>query len=271
MARRRPFRPFHALNGLGRKHPVLLAGAFVSARYVIGDSAVQLNGAGNGATAWNQWNQRRTAAFGLFGFTYGSTCGYFFYNKVYPRVFGASRPVLAAVTDVLTQTPFLYFPMFYIVREGVYKGPREALRHPLATARSGIAAWKSNFLEDFKMTLAFWLPAHLFNFKYLPLHMRMPFIGTLGLAWTMGLSTYRSGDAVEREGTEDLEAFVAEPEVPKQRRLPGWVPPGMRMPTVLGVSLASATTSSASSSSSSSSSSSPLAVTCSVTQASGGK
>ena len=241
-------RRFGALNSLGKKHPLLLAGGFVSARYLIGDSTVQLNGMSGGADGVGKsWNKRRTVAYGLFGFTYGSTCGYFFYNKVYPRVFGASRPVLAAVTDVLTQTPFLYFPMFYIVREGVYKGPREALRHPLATARSGIKAWRSNFLEDFKMTLAFWLPAHLFNFKYLPLHMRMPFIGTLGLAWTMGLSTYRNGETKEEEA-DDFEAFVSEA-TPKPRHLPVLpVFPGM-------VPLAS------------SSSSAPIAVSCAAAPA----
>ena len=69
-------RRFPALNSLGKKHPLLLAGGFVSARYLIGDSAVQLNGM-RGVTdgVIKSWNKQRTAAYGLFGFTYGSTCG----------------------------------------------------------------------------------------------------------------------------------------------------------------------------------------------------
>ena len=211
-----------AFNAYGKRHPVFFAGAFVGGRYLLGDSAVQLQ-AGKG------WNQQRTAAFTAFGVSYGSSLGYWSYSKLYPRLFGLSRPLTTAVVDVLTQTPFLYFPMFYVVREAIYGGPN-SFQHPADTLRGGLQKWKDNFKEDFKMTLLFWLPAHAFNFKYMPLHFRMPFIGTVGLLWTMGLSTYRSGCTEEDRDTSNEQIAQVPFYIPSQE-IPG--------PIVMPISLVS--------------------------------
>ena len=48
------------------------------------------------------------------------TAGYWFYNIVLTKFFG-TRPYVAAVVDVVTNCPFLYYPMFYIAKAFVFE------------------------------------------------------------------------------------------------------------------------------------------------------
>jgi hypothetical protein len=64
---------------------------------------------------------RRTALFTLFGGVYAMTAGYWFYNVVLTTPFLVTRPYVAAVVDVVTNCPFLYYPMFYIAKSFVFE------------------------------------------------------------------------------------------------------------------------------------------------------
>lgn len=149
------------MNKFSKRKPILFGGLTTAARYLIGDSIVQVGASLSlspslsllpsrthahpftpicprmasllGVSAVHShldtprnhfqamsedpgWDFQRTLLFTLFGFVYASTAGYTVYNLIYPRLFGSSRPYMTAFLDVCSQTPFFYFPTFYIAR-----------------------------------------------------------------------------------------------------------------------------------------------------------
>lgn len=114
------------------------------------------------------------------------------YNVIYPRLYGASRPFLAAWTDVLTNNPFVYFPGFYVCKSFAYASMSTWLKRPKQIAVDGLTSYRTNFWSDAKTAVLFWLPCHTFNFRLVPLHFRMPFMAAIGLIWATLLSA-RSG------------------------------------------------------------------------------
>uniref|UniRef100_A0A7S3YJ58 Uncharacterized protein n=2 Tax=Lotharella globosa TaxID=91324 RepID=A0A7S3YJ58_9EUKA len=169
------------VNKAARLNPVLFAGASIGLRYLLGDGLVQKMEGGS-------WDVRRSVIFGLFGFAYGSTVGYGVYNILYPRFAPPGWPLGTAIFDVLTNTPFIYFPMYYFVYvaidDNMMHGPAEYIKR-------GLKLHRENFREDAKAAAMFWIPVHWLNFKMVPLHLRMPFMGLIGFSWAVILSAQR--------------------------------------------------------------------------------
>ena len=145
------------------------------------------------------WQPLRSAVFSTFGLLYGLGPGYLWYNKVIPRLFPGFA-LRAAVADVLVQCPLMYFPLFYITNEAYQQGwaptPSDLGRAP-AVARDALEKYRGNFLEDERALILFWLPCHFLNFRFVPLHFRMPFMALIGFGWTAILSTMRGGDVAQ--------------------------------------------------------------------------
>jgi predicted amino acid-binding ACT domain protein len=49
-------------------------------------------------------------------------------------------------------------------------------------------------MEDLQALWKIWVPATLFNFAFMPMHLRIPFVAGVSLLWTCILSAMRGGD-----------------------------------------------------------------------------
>lgn len=144
------------------------------------------------------WDPRRTALFAVFGFVYASGPGGLIYNKLYPKLL-PGRPFLTALIDNLTNTPFLYMPLYYGLAEIIKDVAKNELftRSASGMLSSAFTVWASNFPEDFKMSCTFWIPSQAFNFYFFPVHLRMTVMGAIGFGWIAILSAFRGRSAVE--------------------------------------------------------------------------
>jgi len=165
-----------------KKHPVIVAGGSTCIRYILGDTVVQLSTKDKD----EEFNYIRTLCFALFGYSYASTIGYRVYNCLYPAL--GWSPLRAALADVFVQMPVLYFPLFYAWREFALSDPTQWTKQPLQIVQNGLSAFRHNLVDDVVLGAKFWIPAHIINFKYVPIHYRQPFIGVIGFAWAMILS-----------------------------------------------------------------------------------
>jgi hypothetical protein len=210
---------------LFKRHPALMGGGVaLGFRYVCCDMMVQYTeqrGAkgeidGNGAGAiigggnhekeessfFSRFDYRRNAVLACFGFLYGTGPGYLCYVKLYPILF-KSKPLRAAIFDVTVQCNLLYYPLYYLVYDFIknpyFENEEDRLETTSLVSKTydmferALTMQGRNFFEDTVSMSAFWIPAHYANFKYVPVHYRMPFMSTIGLGWGAILSFTRGG------------------------------------------------------------------------------
>lgn len=72
--------------------------------------------------------------------------------------------------------PLMYFPAFYCTKELVMADKPDFGKV--------IADYKQNMKEDLLALWKIWLPATLFNFAFMPMHLRIPFAAGVSLLWT---------------------------------------------------------------------------------------
>ncbi|GAB5359511.1 hypothetical protein AAMO2058_000550300 [Amorphochlora amoebiformis] len=171
------------LTRKAKRYPITTAGITLGARYGLGDMMVQLAGD-------EPWDPSRTLMFVTFGSTYACTFGYGIYNVLYPRFFPRNLPVLNAAFDCMLNSPFIYFPIYYIYRELTIT-IKEGRKDFNTVFSRGLTTWKEGFWTDVKAVTAFWLPMNSFNFWIVPLHFRQPFMAVAGMCWAMILSNLR--------------------------------------------------------------------------------
>lgn len=154
---------------------------------------------------------KRNAAFAAFGFIYLGGVQYTLYVPVFGRLFPgaatfAAKPLtqkfkdvrgmfhLAAQTflDQCVHHPLMYFPAFYITRELVMNSDKPDFYRVLAD-------YQRNMKDDLLALWKIWVPATMFNFAFMPMHFRIPFVAGVSLLWTCVLSAMRGGDVVHSE------------------------------------------------------------------------
>lgn len=138
----------------------------------------------------NDIDLKRLGLFTTFGFVYLGGWQYFLFNKAFVRCEqhmtarkygrGTSAAVLTFL-DLGVHTPLLYFPSFYALK-GYIDG------QPVSDT---VNKYKNNITEDMVSMCQLWLPAQLFNFSCVPIHMRMPYITSVSFLWTIVLSMQR--------------------------------------------------------------------------------
>lgn len=171
-------------------------------RYILGDCCVQY-------ACDEPWDPVRTLLFASFGFSYASTAGYVVYNRIYALRALATRPVLTAFIDCLTNMPMLYFPAFYVAREFALCTDNRGIEDPLAVAKSGLARARGNLGEDIVMGGAFWFPFHIVNFTLFPIHLRQPVMAVVGFGWATLLSLVRGNLSSEDTNKDNVGYRVA--------------------------------------------------------------
>mmetsp|Transcript_2566 Transcript_2566/g.5072 ORF Transcript_2566/g.5072 Transcript_2566/m.5072 type:complete len:242 (+) Transcript_2566:78-803(+) len=186
-----------AVSKRARAYPVATSGLVIGVRYAVGDGVVQ-------AMSGDSWDVRRTALFAAFGSTYAMTFGYGVYNVLYPALMPKGRPILNALIDCCTNSPFLYFPVYYIFREFAYEATPETRAQPVEVVKNGLSKWKEALPRDFKACFLFWLPVNSLNFWIVPLHFRQPFMAVVGFAWAMILSNSRGSRDEEPKWADEV-------------------------------------------------------------------
>lgn len=159
---------------------------------------------------------KRNAAFAAFGFVYLGGVQYTLYVPVFGRLFPnaarfAAKPLRQKLQDVrgmwqlLAQTfcdqcvhhPLMYFPAFYVTKELVM-GPSNNESGQPEIGRV-LNEYRQNMKEDLLALWKIWVPATLFNFAFMPMHLRIPFVAGVSLLWTAVLSAMRGGDVVRAQ------------------------------------------------------------------------
>lgn len=153
---------------------------------------------------------KRNAAFAAFGFVYLGGVQYTLYVPVFGRLFPkaaafAAKPLAQKVRDargmmhLFAQTfldqcvhhPLMYFPAFYMTKEVVMQDKPDIVRV--------LTDYQKNMKEDLLALWKIWVPATMFNFAFMPMHLRIPFVAGVSLLWTCVLSAMRGGDVVHSE------------------------------------------------------------------------
>ncbi|KAL3921900.1 MAG: hypothetical protein SGILL_002504, partial [Bacillariaceae sp.] len=107
---------------------------------------------------------------------------------------GMWQLVAQTFLDQCVHHPLMYFPAFYITKELVM-GPSN---NPSGQPEIGrvLSEYGENMREDLLALWKIWVPATLFNFAFMPMHLRIPFVACVSLLWTCVLSAMRGGDVV---------------------------------------------------------------------------
>lgn len=187
---------------LGKRHPVLfgmaITGAKTSTADVIAQVVIQQR-------AISDINWRRNAVFGLFGTCYLGCFAYFLYVPCFKAWFPrtatfASLPLRQKLRDraglrqlggqlaidQFLHIPLLYYPVFYVLKEGVETGTVSTM-----TARTGLRKYAANAVPDNIAQWCLWIPAQAVNFAICPMWLRVPFVAGVSFCWTIYLSLTR--------------------------------------------------------------------------------
>lgn len=173
---------------------------------------------------------RRSAAFACFGCLYVGMAEWFFYVSIFsalcPHAIRFANESFASkvadraglhdlarqiVYDNLILTPFVYFPVFYTVKQviAIFSSQRAAVEEPLKPTSSvpvpveglqrlpaapceGLQKYQTNFWEDNMASCAIWIAGDFLTYSA-PMWLRMPVYHGCGFFWTMGLSYMRGG------------------------------------------------------------------------------
>eukprot|EP00657_Telonema_sp_P-1_P006501 TRINITY_DN25312_c0_g1_i1.p1 TRINITY_DN25312_c0_g1~~TRINITY_DN25312_c0_g1_i1.p1 ORF type:complete len:194 (+),score=23.99 TRINITY_DN25312_c0_g1_i1:101-682(+) len=169
--------------------PVLLAGASLSCRYMVGDSFTQLVIEGQ-----ESLDPPRFATFATFGMLLGAGPLYFSQGVLIPRMVRNMNSNLAKcatflAVDIGFVMPFIYFPLFYATHQVMHA------RHEGSSIERVPAAayerWSTNILSDMTFCAAILGPQDVVMQMFVPPQWRIPFVSLSGVVWTVILSSRR--------------------------------------------------------------------------------
>jgi len=165
---------------------------------------------------------RRTGLFASFGFFYLGGVQYALYVPVFSRLFpnaasfaaksvGEKLRDVKGLRDLVAQVfldqalhhPFMYFPVFYIMKDVLTSDAPSPVR--------AVSSYVSNMREDCLALWKIWVPSTFINFAFMPMHLRIPWVATTSLVWTCILSAMRGGaEAPEKEVYAAVDAETLE-------------------------------------------------------------
>ncbi|CAE7030043.1 unnamed protein product [Symbiodinium natans] len=157
---------------------------------------------------------QRNGAFTAFGFAYLGIIQWFIYVTLFTRLcphairfanlpFAEKLKDRAGQMDLVKQTcldnfvhyTFVYFPVFYVIKEGINtvtaSSQAPAPAEPLVSR--ALAKYWRNAVQDNLYMWALWVPFDLIIYA-VPIWMRLPLNHSVSLAWTMILSALRGSE-----------------------------------------------------------------------------
>ena len=135
------------------------------------------------------FDRRRAGMFYAFGGYYGA----WFYTvcKMLDRVpikSPWSKAVFSAMVDGFLHVPCVFLPQFYTFKEWITAPePRELSEH----ASIGLAKWRANWHQDVLASAGVFVPLGIFNFRFVALRWRVPFLSCFSIAYPIILSHTR--------------------------------------------------------------------------------
>ena len=142
-------------------------------------------------------DKRRTLIFGTFGLVYLGGWQHLLFCKLFSRVSNImqnynvstiQRSCVLTFLDMGVHTPFFYYPAFYTIK-------CVAENKSFADVKE---MYKNNIGQDLISIWKIWIPAQIYNFNYVPLYLRMPFITSVSFIWTMILSLTHGNNVVPK-------------------------------------------------------------------------
>jgi len=139
-----------------------------------------------------QFDWKRNIIFGIHGTLYIGIFQYMLWNCCFTTVTGmvcrtaSAATALMVTMDLLLHIPFIYFPIFYCMKEVMQTNKLN--KEVMATA---FTKWRKNLEEDVKACWGMWAPIQAITFSVVPLHLRVPFVSVVNFCWTVILSTMR--------------------------------------------------------------------------------
>jgi protein Mpv17 len=231
-----------AIFGILKRNPLASAAVLTGTKTSLADLFVQT--CLEGKHFPQEMDTNRNLVFLNFGFFYQGGFQYLIFGPLLEKLFPAREAVLtagrksaatAAVASISSAArwlpifkkvaftmclvdPFLFFPVFYFVKELVTgkdsqqdnivevmslsaTGPPQ-IGHVLstisstmgsiweATCNESVRVWKQNVVSDCAANILIWLPGHLVTFS-LPTHLRMPWVAGVSSLWCVLLSWRR--------------------------------------------------------------------------------
>jgi hypothetical protein len=163
-----------------------LAQVFLSLKYGTGDVIAQN---ANIAMHGGEFDRRRAAMFYGFGGYYGV----WFYGLC--KVLNAvpipnpwAKAIFSAAFDGFVHVPLWFFPQFYTFKDWVTSTESRGLRHH---ASVGLDKWKRNWRGDVLASAGVFIPLGIFNFRFVPLRWRVPFLSCTSIIFPIIVSTTR--------------------------------------------------------------------------------
>ena len=108
---------------------------------------------------------------------------------------GIAAMLAQVFLDQCVHHPFLYFPVFYSIKEVVAGN----------TVMDGLTKYRGNMSEDMVALWKVWVPATIINFSFCPMWARIPFVASTSLIWTFILSSMRGSNDIEVPHAMDSE------------------------------------------------------------------
>mmetsp|Transcript_141086 Transcript_141086/g.245660 ORF Transcript_141086/g.245660 Transcript_141086/m.245660 type:complete len:259 (+) Transcript_141086:57-833(+) len=93
------------------------------------------------------------------------------------------------IIDQFIYHPFFYFPVFYTCKELVL-GESQG---PLDTVKQALCKYIPNMSEDLQTLWKLYVPVSIIQCSVVPMHLRVPFVATVGIVWCAILSSMRGG------------------------------------------------------------------------------
>lgn len=175
-----------------------------------------------------QVNWRRNGVFAVFGLIYIGLVQWFLLvtvmSKLAPHAITFSNMSMedklrdfAGQADLVKQVfidnmifgTFLYFPVFYCIREVVTLGPQRD------TVRNALGKYYKNMVPDNLASMAYWIPGDFLAFSA-PMYMRLPVDHFLSFLWTVMLSLHRGTTSAGGEEQPDRLAVLRKSRLSKE-------------------------------------------------------
>ena len=193
------------LDGLAARYPVSTACGTAAFKTTSADVVVQM-----GVEQREQYDVQRTVAFGLFGFGWMGAGQYLVYVKLLPRLLPATtlpHTIGKVVLDQMVHVPFVFMPLFYLT-DGWVQGkpmieyakakwwneiPETMVANwkiwlPVCARRTNVCLTPSTLLSHAPADVWRAEQGSFIGFRFVPHHLRIPYVSCVSFAWTMILS-----------------------------------------------------------------------------------
>jgi len=153
-------------------------------------------------------NYRSFNALVLLGAT--AVCiDYWLVNRFYWYLFPKNtflHTMYKVAIDQFIILPFMYFPLFYVIRETAYTidvVPQYDTKILLEYGKQSLLKFKHNMKHDLMASWMLWVPGQFITLGILSKPWRVPFMQFLSFVWFMGLSFYRLDHTVVEVDNHD--------------------------------------------------------------------